>query len=455
MEQTRVITLSPNTFISNVVTFDEVFDEYSEARGDRRAKRTARKVERQQAKAQVQQAKADQKRAKVGKRFAKREERQVRKTGLSDMRQARRTGRSEQRQDRRTGRSAATQQRRTDRRASTMDRRAMRDEFEPELQDEQIDEPIDDRGYNEEEEQYVPQGGGAYEGETFEDERVDDSTYEEDGSGNNFEQGFQENFGNEDSFYEEPESDGYDFGAEYDSYQDDEPENDFNFDGNVDNSDEIFDLEQASQVIEIPTAITVTADCIEWNKEMYSRLDGKKKQVMATTLQADVKPYDEAMIKTANRVAELEDYLNGWADCKYNCTSDNKFEAFPTIDTDYSNANGQMIEKVKRGRAKRVKMAKAKARKKRDAITKVKANLNPIIDRNKIVIPSSSFEGIPQGTGLIGLDDSNDYDAPNELDIELTSNASGSSKVNMNAILIGVGLAALGIYAIKKFNLIK
>ena len=113
------------------------------------------------------------------------------------------------------------------------------------------------------------------------------------------------------------------------------------------------------------------------------------------------------------------------------------------------------IEKVKRGRAKRVKMAKANARKKRDKITLVKAKLNPIIENNKIVVPSSSFDGIPKGTGLIGSDDNNDYDAPNELDIELTSNASGSENSNMNSILIGLGLAALGIYAIKKFNLIK
>lgn len=450
MEQTRVITLSPNTYISNVVTFDEVFDEYSEARGDRRAKRTARKVEKQKGKAEIQRAKGEKKAARQMRKTDVANLRQERKSGKVVARQSRRTGRAELRQDRKAGRSQATQQRRTDRRAATLDRRAMGEELEPELEDEQIDERVDDGGYAEEEQEYVPQGGGVYE-----DDRVDDSTYEEDGSGNNFEQGFEENFGNDDDFSEDPESDEYDFGAEYDSYQDDEPENDFNFDGNVDNSDEIFDLEQASQVIEIPSAITVTADCIEWNKEMYSRLDGKKKEVMAKTLQADLKPYDEAMKKTSNRIAELEDYLNGWADCKYNYKSDNQFEAFPTIDTDYSNANGQMIEKVKRGRAKRVKMAKAMARKKRDAITLVKAKLNPIIERNKIVVPSSNFEGIPQGTGLIGLDDSNDYDAPNELDIELKSNASGSSNVNINAILIGVGLAALGIYAIKKFNLIK
>ena len=455
MENLRIIQLNPNTFISSVATFDEVFDEYSEARGDRRAKRTARKVERQQAKGQVQQARAERKQAQRGVKTARKEDRQLRKTGISDMRQARRTGRSEQRQDRKAGRSAATQQRRTDRRASTLDRRAMGEELEPELQDEILDENIDERGYNEEEQQYVPQGGGAYEGETFEDERVDDLNYEDNGRGSNYEQSFQDNFGDA-NYQEEPQYDGYDFGDEYDSYSNDEPENDFNFDGSLENSDDLFDTEQASQIIKIPSEITVTADCIEWNKELYSRLDGKKKEIIATQPQTNLKPYDDSMQMAANRIAELEDYLNGWANCKYNYKSDNSFEAFPNLDNDFSNADGQTkMAKIKRGRAKRVKMAKANAKRKRDKVTLVKTKLNPIIESNKIVIPSSSFEGIPKGTGLIGLDDSNDYDAPNELDIELTSNASGTNKVNINAILIGVGLAAIGIYAIKKFNLFK
>jgi len=327
----------------------------------------------------------------------------------------------------------------------------MGEELEPELEDEVIDDTIDDGGYVDNEGEYVPQGGGAYEGEPSESEEEYNDMPQD------------KRFYEEDEFYQENDSelspDGYDFGDEYDSYLNDEPENDFNFDGNVQNSDEIFDVEQASQIINIPEAITVTADCIEWNKELYSRLDGKKKEMLANdkNAKANVKPYDEAMQKASNRIAELEDYLNGWADCKYNYTSSNQFEAFPTMDTDYSNAEGQMkMEKVKRGRSKRVKRAKELARKKRDQVTTVKAKLNPIIKSNEIVVPASSFEGIPKGTGLIGLDDNNDYDAPDELDIELSSNASGSpKKINTNAILLGVGIALVGIWAINKYKLIK
>jgi hypothetical protein len=477
MENVRIIQLSPNTFISNVSSFEEVFDEYSEARGDRRAKRTARKVERQQAKAEVQRAKGEAKAARQmrktdvanlrqDRRTGKVAARQDRRTARTEMAQTRRTGRSEMRQGRKAGRSQAIQERRTDRRASAIDRRRMGEELEPQLED----EIIDDGGYVDNQGEYVPQGGGAYEGESTQEEQgyvpqgggaYEGESYQEEEQYDNMPQ--DKRFYEEDEFYQENDSEvspnGYDFGDEYDSYINDEPENDFNFDGNVDNSDDMFDVEQASQVITIPEAITVTADCIEWNKELYSRLDGKKKEILANekTANTNVKPYDEAMQKASNRIAELEEYLSGWGDCKYNYTSSNQFEPFPTMDTDFSNAEGQVkMERVKRGRAKRIKKAKELARKKREQITIVKSKLNPIIKSNEIVVPASSFEGIPQGTGLIGLDDNNDYDAPEELDIELTSNASGDvKKINTNAILLGVGIALVGIWAIRKYKLIK
>jgi len=458
MENVRIIQLSPNTFISNVSSFDEVFDEYSEARGDRRAKRIARKTENQRAKAELQRAKGEAKAARQTRKTDVANLRQDRRTGKVAARQTRRTGRSEMRQGRRSANVAARQERTTGRRASAIDRRRMGEELEPELQDEVLDDTIDeggnidDGGYVDNQGEYVPQGGGAYEGESYQEEEEQYEDMPQD-----------KRFYEEDEFYQENDSelspDGYDFGDEYDSYQNDEPENDFNFDGNVQNSDEIFDVEQASQIINIPEPITVTADCIEWNKELYSRMDGKKKEILANdkTAKTNLKPYDEAMQKASNRIAELENYLNGWADCKYNYTSSNQFEPFPTMDTDYANAEGQMMmEKVKRGRSKRVKRAKELARKKRDQITTVRAKLNPIIKSNEIIVPASNFEGIPQGTGLIGLDDSNDYDAPNELDIELTSNVIGDmKKINTNAILLGVGIAIVGIWAINKYKLIK
>lgn len=460
MENIRVIKLNPNTFISNVSTFDEAFDEYSEASGKRRAKRQAKKLEKEKGKAEIQRAKAETKVARVGKRTARKVAKSEGRNTTASMRQARRRQRIEEAQARKTGRAEAIQSRRTGKKTARLERRAMGEELEPELEDEQIDDTIDDGGNYEEEQEYVPQGGGAYEGETFEDERVDDSMYEEDGSGNNFEQGFEENFGNDDNFYEEESEPEY--GDEYNSYEsEDEDPFGSGFDGSVKNDDEFSDLEQASKIITIPDAISVVADKIEWNKELYSRLDGKKKEILTNNANANIDMLDSQMRDRGNRIGDLEELLDGWANCKYNYDANNQFQEFPLMDIDYSNADGKnKFAKMKRNRYKQVSKAKELAKKKREQVTKVKTTLNPIIAKGKIVIPSanpsSGFDGIPQGTGLNGLDNSDDYDAPPQLTYDLTSNASGTeSKTNINGILLGVGIALVGIWAIRKYKLIK
>jgi hypothetical protein len=159
-----------------------------------------------------------------------------------------------------------------------------------------------------------------------------------------------------------------------------------------------------------------------------------------------------------DRIVDLEDLLDGWANCKYNYDANNQFQEFPLTDIDYANADGKnKFAKMKRNRYKVLSKAKENAKKKRDRVTLVKTTLNPIIEKGKIVVPSSSnFEGIPQGTGLNGLDNSNDYDAPPQYTYDLTSNASGiESKTNINGILLGVGIAIVGIWAIRKYKLIK
>ncbi len=67
--------------------------------------------------------------------------------------------------------------------------------------------------------------------------------------------------------------------------------------------------------------------------------------------------------------------------------------------------------------------------------------------------PEGNDENIPARTGLIGLTDINDVDAPAPLDITL-SNFSGKS-INWGAVAIGTGLAIAAIWAIKKYKLIK
>ena len=117
----------------------------------------------------------------------------------------------------------------------------------------------------------------------------------------------------------------------------------------------------------------------------------------------------------------------------------------------------------RRGVARRkaeVRHAKLGARLQRKQMRRgipVQAKLNPVFSKQKIDIPakSSSFEG----TGLIGLDEQNDIDAPETRKFDLLfSNADGDdakkAKTKNLALGIGLGIAvgALAIYVMKKYG---
>jgi len=441
MENVRIIKLNPNTYISNVITFDEAFDEYSDASG----KRIRKRAEKQRAKAELQQAKGEKKVARVGKRTARKVAKSESRDTTASMRQARRRQRIEEAQARKTGRAEAIQSRRTGRKTSRLERRALGEELEPEIDEttqnteDNINDSVEETNDGREQDNGREQdGGGEYAPES--DELLTEPDYNEDDE--------EVNESNDDEEY----------GKEYDSYQNDEEDlTGSGFDGSVKNDDEFSDLEQASQVINIPDAITVIADKIEWNKELYSRLDGKKKEIITNNASANIDMLDSQMKDRGNRIGDLEELLDGWADCKYNYDGNNQFEQFPDEDIDYSNADGKnKLAIKKRKRYKVVSKARENAKKKREKVTLVKTTLNPIFENGRIVVPSSSnFMGIPQGTGLNGLDNSNDYDAPPVVDIDLTSNADGTSKININGIILGVGIAIVGIWAIRKYKLIK
>lgn len=91
-------------------------------------------------------------------------------------------------------------------------------------------------------------------------------------------------------------------------------------------------------------------------------------------------------------------------------------------------------------------------------VTKVDGKLNAEFSPDKIVVPASSESANNEsassfsGTGLIGLDNQTDFDAPPVRNIELEfSNASGDMKGNWKWIAIGVVVAVGGIYAYNKF----
>lgn len=91
-------------------------------------------------------------------------------------------------------------------------------------------------------------------------------------------------------------------------------------------------------------------------------------------------------------------------------------------------------------------------------VTEIEQGLNPEITKNRIVIPprgltDNELRYNADGTGMIAIDDASDYDAPTGIMYEQSSGADGM-KGNTTGILIGVAVAGLAIWAVKKYKLI-
>lgn len=226
---------------------------------------------------------------------------------------------------------------------------------------------------------------------------------------------------------------------------------------------------------------------IEKNKELAKHIEARLLKI-TTRVESSGKPMGRVdanivrelnaqLTRVKNRIADLESKLAGYS----------KFFG------EYSNAEGGQWKENARRRAE-VRQAKRLARKERQQFikdkrkarvqelmggfvaqgmtrkearlkarqqayaenpfnaTKVDSSLNPTISSNKIDIPPSDSASSFSGTGLIGLDAYNDYDAPPTRYLELDfSNASGNMKGNWKWIAIGVVVAVGGIFAYNKF----
>jgi hypothetical protein len=110
-----------------------------------------------------------------------------------------------------------------------------------------------------------------------------------------------------------------------------------------------------------------------------------------------------------------------------------------------------------------LRMAKKIMAKKREEggdETPVDVELNPEISQDRIEVPASEKgEGFDGQTGLIGIDNQQDFDAPEVREFDLTfSGADGrgsGTKLNLKAIAIGVGVGILAIYLIRRYKLLE
>ncbi len=492
-------------------TFEEAFGEYSELRGKRRQKRQDRRMDRIEARRERRKAREEARREKKLGRIQTRDEA---KSGRRLNRQRRRTDVMKARQERRTGRMEMVQDRRTGRKKKRLERRALGRDEETEMDDTMdtsvssptaVDRPSDSQGggapsdsqgggstsdsqsgggYSDEQGGgYSDEQGGGYsdeQGGGYSDEQGGGYS-DEQGGGYADEQGggYADEQGggySEDSGEYSDEEEMGDYGVEDEGYDYSEP-----FDGiPVDASfSEMDDSGKSSKKVSVNPKLQDLVNKIEWNKELVSRLEEKRKKGVANP--SDV---SKSIIERRKRIGELEAQL----------------EMYLGFDG-YSMANGMSEREVKNEVARR-RMEVNKARRTALAIrrgsknerqmadmtnsrlrakmgrnhggdvTPVDVDLKPEIMSNRIVVPA---EESSMATGIIGLDDANDYDA-RELDIKLSAdgdmpmrepfsmaegdfyygaNGEGGRSINWTGVVLGIGAGALAIWAIRKYKLLK
>ncbi len=425
--EATVVKLAPNQGVVSV-SFDEAFGDYSEARGDRRRRRYARKMERVQMKRDLRKAKGEAK----GERQM---DRQARRTNKTVARQERKSLRSEGRQGRKTSRTTARQERRGMRATGRLERKQLSDSYkEPESSEEE--NSTEEQGYAQESNAgQLPQGN-------YSDETQDEggNSYTEEGGDryNNEDDSLVEDEGGEEGITDE---DSY---SEEDEYIGNEAGDDSSFNG------------EASGDASIDPRVNAAAMRVEWHRHQIEKLrraiDGMRVtngtgQMKRLQMMREIGKHNQSM---QNINSGLDEYA-------------------------FSGANGE-------NRGRMVNAARKKAYKTRMAykrlkkmVTPVQGSLSASISKNRIVVPASTSSadgtvnvsdlnmndgevGLTERTGMIALDSTNDYGAPETKVIDVNySNASGDGKGGNMALKVVVGIAAgvAAIYLIKKYKLIK
>jgi len=448
MGNATLIKLEPSQSITSVVRFEDAFGDYSEARGGgRRRRRQERRMER------------------------------IR-------------NRQERRKLRREGRLQAATERNVikgERRRGRLDRRYMKDQYDntetgsgdtgdgsngggdslpPQTA------PSQDSGYTQDSGSYqdTSNQGGGYQG------------------GNDY-----ANDGNSADSYNETE----DTSSEDTSGEDSGSEEDSNgFDGVMGAEDRFAEFTDSD--VKVNPSVQDIANKIEWNKELISRLrikaavqrgrnestentlmDIEKRKLRITELENQLKGYSnaEGEFSSANGCYCSYDGFNNDTDSNFDSDGldgENLMNAFDGEGLDgedlMSSAEGRRIrrnapknkvekQRVSNKRRKEVGRAYSIARTERNkhTISKPKSNVTPVSSSLKPVISPNRIEVTlnASGTGNIGLDNVNDFDAPNTRIIEMTSSADGSkTSTNVKGVLIGVGIAAVAIWALNKYKIV-
>ena len=467
MENARIIKLdSPLTVYSN--NFDDVFGEYSNVSSKRKAKIVKRNADKKEIIAARGEKKVLKKQTKAATKVAK----QVGKGSVKAARAGKRQEAQQARIAKRTAATQARQQKRTIRKTARVERAAIGQEADALATENGSAQPQDvsqDETQGAADETITNSQPDEQEGAPMDEtETTEDS---------DIEAGEEEAAEEEGAEDEGSEGDG-DYEDEYASADGINYENlgDVN-DIYALNSDDFYTYESGSANPDGsigPVRAKIDADIkdiaikSEWNKEMVLQ---KQNQVAAINNQLANGGLnsDQAMqlgkVRAQivsdielhkDRAVSFDGVLNEYA----NMDGDDS-----SAEGDYSEAVGRKKKTEKKRRKAEVKAAKREAKKvrkksiisrmkRKNRVTKVSRNLKPEFDTQRIVIPAAELTTGANGeTGLIALDDINDFDAPMENEFEF-SNASGPMKnVNWKGVLIGVAVAGLAIWGAKKAKL--
>lgn len=465
MGEVRIVKLGPVSNGTEAVSFEDAFGYgvggYSYADGAGRAKRKKRKLERIENRSEVKSARQD---ARGTRTAGRQENREARVAGRQSVQAQRVAGRTELQTARKgkrlTKREMGTESRlarrtaRADVRAYKRDLRNPADSgLDQTVPQEMADSLTPGVTSNDTLGTEAPTGGY--------DAGYDDAGYDDGGGlspqtgqGNYYGDETQSTgpeYGSEDDGYSEDEE-SYDADPELDDayeqgYQDAQEDFDYenvevdqNFDGIMGAEDRYNEMQDTNDIIVNPT-VQDLADKTVWNEKLIEALKSQRKNSTGNPQEIS-----KTILIRAKRLKDLNGELVDYANCCGN----------------YSNADGS--PETVTSRKKEVMMARKRAKAKcvrpnrgrgyAGDVTPVNADLNPVIEKNRIVVPSETSSNAT-GTGINGLDLVDDFDAPAIREVYLGADGSFTKGIDLGSIAVGV-LLAVGFIALnKKYKWIK
>lgn len=452
MGELRIVKLGPVSNGTEAVSFEDAFGYgvggYSYADGARRAKRKQRKLERisnrQEVKSARQEARQETRADRVAGRQSVQAQRVAGRTDLQLARKDKRLIKREMGTESRTGR-------RTQRADTRAYRRGLRNPADSGLDQtipgEMGDAPVPPPAPGE-----YQEGGDYDEGQVYDDGGIsgeqtgqgsyygDETQYEgpEYGSGSDSEDIYGEDTYGEDPVLDDAYEQGYQDAQEDFDYEN--VEVDQNFDGVMGAEDRYNEMQDTNDIIVNPT-VQDLADKTVWNEKLIEALKLQRKNATGNPQEIS-----KTILIRAKRLKDLNGELVDYANACGN----------------YSNADGspEVITARKREVMMARKRAKAKCARPQQGrgyagdVTAVNADLNPVIGKNRIVVPSESTSNAT-GTGINGLDNVDDFDAPAIREVFLGADGSFTKGIDLGSIAVGV-LLTVGFIALnKKYNWIK